>query len=116
MKLQRPGLVAGLVAGALALSACGSDNTDSGASSNATSGSSADCASGTLSWDGSSAQKTAVAEWTKQYQNKCADASINYQGQGSGAGRTAFYGSQIPVAGSDSAIKEEDQALSLIHI
>jgi phosphate transport system substrate-binding protein len=111
VKLQRPGLVAGLVAGALALTACGSDNTDSGGGSNATSGgSSADCASGTLSWDGSSAQKTAVAEWTKQYQDKCADASINYQGQGSGAGRTAFYGGQIPMAGSDSSIKDEDRS------
>ena len=29
MKLQRHGLVAGLVVGVLALSACGSDNTDS---------------------------------------------------------------------------------------
>lgn len=110
MKLQRHGLVAGLVVGVLALSACGSDNTDSGGGSNpSTGGSPADCASGTLSWDGSSAQKTAVAEWTKQYQNKCADASINYQGQGSGAGRTAFYGGQIPVAGSDSAVKDEDR-------
>ena len=111
MKLQRHGLIAGLVAGALALSACGSDNTDtgSGGSSSSGAGSSADCASGTLSWDGSSAQKTAVAEWTKHYLAKCADASINYQGQGSGAGRTAFYGGQIPLAGSDSSIKDEDR-------
>lgn len=113
MKLQRPGLIAGLVAGVLALSACGSDdNTPAagGGTASGTGGSSADCGSGTLSWDGSSAQKTAVTEWIKQYQNKCADASINYQGQGSGAGRTAFYGGQIPVAGSDSSIKDEDKA------
>ena len=59
MKLQRYGLVAGLVVGVLALRACGSDNNDS--SSSAGGGSSAsgtapagsiDCASGTLSWDG----------------------------------------------------------------
>ena len=116
MKLQRYGLVAGLVVGVLALSACGSDNNDS--SSSAGSGSSAsgtapagsiDCASGTLSWDGSSAQKTAVTQWVQQYQNQCSDASINYQGQGSGAGRTAFYSGQIPVAGSDASIADGDR-------
>jgi phosphate transport system substrate-binding protein len=116
VKLQRYGLVAGLVVAVLALSACGSDNNDS---SSAGSGSSAsgtapagsiDCASGTLSWDGSSAQKTAVTQWVQQYQNQCSDASINYQGQGSGAGRTAFYGGQIPVAGSDASIADGDRA------
>ena len=113
MKLQRHGLVAGLVVGVLALSACGSDNTDSnnaGSGSGSASGSSANCASGTLSWDGSSAQKTAVTQWISQYQNQCANASINYQGQGSGAGRTAFYGGQIPVAGSDASIADDDRS------
>jgi phosphate transport system substrate-binding protein len=116
VKLQRHGLVVGLVAGALALSACGSDNTDSSnAGSGSSSGSSAsgaslDCASGTLSWDGSSAQKTAVTQWIQQYQNQCSSASINYQGQGSGAGRTAFYGGQIPVAGSDASIADADRS------
>jgi phosphate transport system substrate-binding protein len=111
VKLQRPGLIAALIAGALALSACGSDNTDATAGGGSPSGgSTADCASGTLSWDGSSAQKTAVTEWIKQYQAKCGGASINYQGQGSGAGRTAFYGGQLPLAGSDASIKPEDQS------
>jgi phosphate transport system substrate-binding protein len=114
VKLQRHGLVAGLVVGVLALSACGSDNTDSNAGSgsggSSASGAPTDCASGTLSWDGSSAQKTAVTQWTQQYQNQCADASINYQGQGSGAGRTAFYGGQIPMAGSDASIADEDRS------
>src|SRR4029453_17315851 len=83
VKLQRPGLIAAVIAGALALSACGSGNTSTGGGGASPSGgATADCASGTLSWDGSSAQKTAVTEWTKQYQTKCADASINYQGQG----------------------------------
>ena len=98
MKLQRHGLVVGLVAGALALSACGSDNTDSNSagsgsgSGSSASGASVDCASGTLSWDGSSAQKTAVTQWVQQYQNQCSNASINYQGQGSGAGRFCLIG------------------------
>jgi phosphate transport system substrate-binding protein len=114
VKLQRHGLVAGLVVGVLALSACGSDNTDSnnagsGGGSSSASGASIDCASGTLSWDGSSAQKTAVTQWIQQYQNQCSEAAINYQGQGSGAGRTAFYGRQIPMAGSDASIADEDR-------
>jgi phosphate transport system substrate-binding protein len=113
VKLQRHGLVAGLVVGVLALSACGSDNTDSNAGSgggSSASGASTDCASGTLSWDGSSAQKTAVTQWIQQYQNQCSQASINYPGQGSGAGRTAFYGGQIPAAGSDASIAPDDQS------
>jgi phosphate transport system substrate-binding protein len=113
VKLQRHGLVAGLVVGVLALSACGSDNTEdsnAGSGGSSASGAVSDCASGTLSWDGSSAQKTAVTQWIQQYQNQCSDASINYQGQGSGAGRTAFYGGQIPVAGSDASIKADDQS------
>jgi phosphate transport system substrate-binding protein len=112
VKLQRHGLVAGLVAGVLALSACGSDNTsnNAGSGSGSATGASTDCASGTLSWDGSSAQKTAVTEWIKQYQTKCSGASINYQGQGSGAGRTAFYSGQIPMAGSDASIADADQS------
>jgi phosphate transport system substrate-binding protein len=114
VKLQRHGLVVGLVVGVLALSACGSDNNDSntaggGSRTRGAPGGSTDCASGTLSWDGSSAQKTAVTQWIQQYQNQCADASINYQGQGSGAGRTAFYGGQSPLAGSDAAIADEDR-------
>jgi phosphate transport system substrate-binding protein len=110
VKLQRPGLIAGLVAGVLALSACGSDNTEGSTGGTASGGASGDCASGTLSWDGSSAQKTAVTEWINKYQGTCGDASINYKAQGSGAGRTAFYGGQIPVAGSDASIKPEDQS------
>jgi phosphate transport system substrate-binding protein len=113
VKLQRHGLVAGLVVGVLALSACGSDNNDSSSagsgSTGSASGAALDCASGTLSWDGSSAQKTAVTQWIQQYQNQCGQASINYQGQGSGAGRTAFYGRQIPVAGSDAPIADDDR-------
>ena len=118
MKLQRHGLGAGLVVGVLALSACSSDKTDSnsgsgsggGNASGSAPGASIDCASGTLSWDGSSAQKTAVTQWIQQYRNQCPSASINYQGQSSEAGRTAFYGGQIPVAGSDASIKPEDQS------
>ena len=113
MKLQRTGMLAGLVAGALALSACGSDNpggTRTAGTEGTATGSAAECASGSFQAAGSSAQKAAFTEWTKQYQARCADVAVNYDAQGSGYGRTQFFGGQVPLAGSDSAIKEEDRA------
>jgi phosphate transport system substrate-binding protein len=114
VKLQRPGLIfAGFVAGALALTACGSDNTSGGDSAAAqTSGGAAstDCASGSFSAAGSSAQKPAFNAWKQGYEAKCADASINYDGAGSGFGRTQFTQGQVPLAGSDSALKDDEQS------
>jgi len=110
VKLQRYGLVAGLVAGALALSACGSDNTTSTSSGGGgTSAGAADCASGTLSTGGSSAQKPAMTAWIQAYENKCSDAAINYDSQGSGFGVTQFIQGQFPVGGSDSVLKDTEQ-------
>ncbi|NUU24609.1 MAG: phosphate ABC transporter substrate-binding protein PstS [Streptomycetaceae bacterium] len=113
------------VAGALTLTACGSDDnsTDTGGSggSSGTSGSSGGsgggapaanlaCASGTLPGAGSSAQKNAIDEWTKAYQQKCSSATINYNSNGSGAGRQAFFDKQVNFAGSDSALKDDEVA------
>ncbi len=113
MKLQRHGLVAGLVVGVLALSACGSDNEgDTGGGGGSTSGGNAagiDCADGQLSAAGSSAQKGAYTAWIDTYQNACSGAAINYDSQGSGNGRTQFIQKQVPLAGSDSALKEEQK-------
>ncbi|WP_433394422.1 phosphate ABC transporter substrate-binding protein PstS [Micromonospora sp. KLBMP9576] len=107
MKLQRHGTLACLALTAtLALSACGSDNDEpaSGAS-----GPAANCATGTLNAQGSSAQKNAMDEWIKAYQQKCAGARINYEPSGSGAGIQAFVAGTADFAGSDSALKEEEQ-------
>lgn len=97
-----------VVAGALALSACGSDDntTDTGAS-NAPAGS-IDCAKSTVNAAGSSAQKNAIEEWTKLYAGKCAGANLNYNPSGSGAGIQAFTAGQVAFAGSDSALKPEE--------
>jgi phosphate transport system substrate-binding protein len=103
----------GLAVGALALAACGSDNTSdnpAGNGSPSASGSSGaaavDCPDGDLNWDGSSAQKQAVNAWIEAFQNKCSSVSINYAGGGSGGGRTSFIQKQIPLAGSDSHLKD----------
>lgn len=110
------------VAGALTLTACGSDDNDSGTASNPDTPSSAsgsgggsaapaaklDCASGTLAAAGSSAQKNAMDEWIKRYQQKCSGTTVNYNSSGSGAGRQAFFDGQVNLAGSDSALKDDE--------
>jgi phosphate transport system substrate-binding protein len=100
------------VAAALALSACGSDNNSSdsaGATSSSSAGggagaSAASCPSGTLNIAGSTAQQNAMAQWIKDYQTKCSGATVNYNGNGSGAGFTSFVQKQADFAGSDYAL------------
>lgn len=110
MKLQRHGLAVGLIAGALVLSACGSDNDEPEAGGGSASGAASDCPSGSLSAAGSSAQNTAYTAWISAYQGQCSDVAINYDPQGSGNGRTAFFNKQVPLAGSDASIKDEDRS------
>ena len=114
MKVTRPGALAGLVlTSALALTACGSDdNTPSGSTdlgASAAAGSAIACASGSLTGAGSSAQKNAMDEWVKAYQQACAGSTINYQSVGSGAGIEQFIAGTVDFAGSDSALKDEEQ-------
>lgn len=114
VKIQRmSALTLVALAGTLALGACGSDNNtgttgSNGSGSTGTAGgaaSSADCPSGTVSAEGSSAQKAAIEEAISAYQDKCADATINYNATGSGAGIKQFIAKQADFAGSDSALK-----------
>jgi len=109
VKLQRVGYLAGIALTAtFALAACGSDNqapTDAGAASKAQ----ASCAAGDLQAQGSSAQKNAMDEWIKAYQGSCSGATINYNGTGSGAGIEAFINGTADFAGSDSALKDDEQ-------
>ncbi|MEU5797208.1 phosphate ABC transporter substrate-binding protein PstS [Streptomyces sp. SUK 48] len=123
MKLQRKNrlraatLGALAVSGALALTACGSDDNGGGSKpSGGTSASNAssikcDGAKGQLLSDGSSAQKNAIDAWVKNFSQACG-VQINYKAGGSGAGVTSFTQGQIPWAGSDSALKPEEVAAS----
>ncbi len=99
---------------ALALSACGSDNNSAGAAGStakpAGGTASADCFSGTLNAEGSTAQKNAIEASIKTYQRACADATINYNATGSGAGIKQLIAGQVDFAGSDSALKPEEAA------
>ncbi|MFJ5777428.1 phosphate ABC transporter substrate-binding protein PstS [Streptomyces sp. NPDC093094] len=123
MKLQRMNrraltLGALAVSGALALTACGSDDTGEktsggGASTSAASGNiKCDDAKGQLLADGSSAQKNAIDAWVKGFTQACNGVQINYKGGGSGAGVTAFTQGQVAFAGSDSALKPEELTAS----
>ncbi|MFI1288857.1 phosphate ABC transporter substrate-binding protein PstS [Streptomyces sp. NPDC020792] len=123
MKLQRKtrralALGALAVSGALALTACGSDDTggkNNAGSDNSTAASNSsikcDDAKGQLLADGSSAQKNAIDAWVKQFSQACG-VQINYKGGGSGAGVTAFTQGQVAFAGSDSALKPEEVTAS----
>lgn len=110
VKLQRHGKIAGLsLAALLALAACGSDNTEgTSAGSGSSGGTNADCADGEISASGSSAQKTAMNAWIKAYAEKCG-SSVNYDPSGSGAGIKDFIAAKTAFAGSDSALKEDEQ-------
>lgn len=97
-----------ILAGALALSACGSDdNTNGDPTAAANTG---DCVEATVNAAGSSAQKNAMDEWIKNYTANCAGATLNYNPSGSGAGIEAFISGQAAFAGSDSALDEEEAA------
>jgi phosphate transport system substrate-binding protein len=109
VKLQRSGYFAGIaLTSLLAVTACGSDNPTpaAGAGQPAAGG---NCASGSLTAQGSTAQKNAMDEWIKAYQSQCSQAKIDYQGTGSGAGIQAFIAGTADFAGSDSALKPEEQ-------
>ncbi|MGX7677428.1 phosphate ABC transporter substrate-binding protein PstS [Jatrophihabitans sp. DSM 45814] len=111
MQIYRMGIAAGLLAGAVALTACSSSSnsdssstTSAGASSAASSASTVSCSTGSLKAEGSTAQQNAIAQWIQDYQKKCPGTTITYNGTGSGAGVSNFIAKQDNFAGSDSAL------------
>jgi phosphate transport system substrate-binding protein len=103
--LRRGSIACLALTGVLALAACGSDNTTN-TSNNAKI---ANCAKGQLNAEGSSAQNTAMEAWIQNYSSACSGATINYTPSGSGAGVKQFIAGKVPFAGSDSALKPEEQ-------
>lgn len=109
MKFQRYAGIAGVVvAGALALTACGTDNNSTPGTSKAA-GNIKDCGTGTLNASGSTAQANAMDTWRKAYQQACSGANLNYNGNGSGAGVQQFTAGSTAFAGSDSALKPDEK-------
>jgi phosphate transport system substrate-binding protein len=117
VKIKRHGAVIGLIAaGALALTACGSDS-NTPQSSGGTSGAAAptntaqvDCGGKkSLVAEGSSAQKGAMDLFIQQYSQKCSGQQLAYTPSGSGNGVKQFTSKVADIGGSDSPLKEGDE-------
>lgn len=65
---------------------------------------------GTLNGIGSSAQQAAETAWQAGFQTANPDVTVNYDPQGSGAGRTNFISGAADFAGSDAAMKDTELA------
>ena len=101
------------LAGALALSACGSEGGSSSSSSSAGSNGggsdtqAVDCGKKALKAEGSTAQDNAIQAAIDSYGDKCSGANVSYNGTGSGNGIKQFIAKQVDFAGSDSALKKK---------
>jgi len=113
VKLNRPGAALSLLAaGALVISACGS-NTNSSSSSGTSATSGAASASGvscggkkTLKASGSTAQANAMTRFVNAFEQACSGQTLNYTANGSGAGVSEFTGNQTDFGGSDSPLNQ----------
>jgi phosphate transport system substrate-binding protein len=93
---------------ALALSACASN--EGGAPAAGGSSEAASSLSGTVTGIGSSAQGSAQEAWIAAFQTANPDVTVNYDPQGSGAGRESFISGAAAFAGSDSALNDDELA------
>lgn len=107
MKLKRIGApVALLAAAAISLTACAANE----GSTPSTTTAKASNLTGTLNGVGSSAQGAAQTVWAAGFQQANPKVTINYDPQGSGAGRKSFISGAADFAGSDAALKTEELA------
>lgn len=109
MRFQRRAAAIGLIAaGALLFSACGSDDNAGGSAPQA---SGVACGGKqALKASGSTAQANAVTGFVNTFEQTCNGQTLNYTASGSGAGRNDFTGGQTDFAGSDAALKPDEQA------
>jgi phosphate transport system substrate-binding protein len=90
--------------------ATGSSTAATGSSTAASGGPAPACAAGSLNGAGSSFQDPMEQQWSKDFGAKCSGAKINYNPAGSGAGIQQFGAGTIDYAGSDVAMKDDEQA------
>jgi phosphate transport system substrate-binding protein len=115
VKPNRFGAAAGLLAaGALLLSACGSDQNTTSTGETTGGGTAGDVASAvdcagkkSLKASGSSAQANAVTRFVTAYESAGPGYTLNYTSSGSGAGVSEFLGGQTDIGGSDSPLSAE---------
>ncbi len=95
--------IAIFVIGAMTLSSCAANENGQ-----ATSGQATSTLSGTINGIGSSAQGAAQTAWAALFQTENPRVTVNYDPQGSGAGRTNFIAGAANFAGSDAPLKESE--------
>ncbi|MBU3061222.1 phosphate ABC transporter substrate-binding protein PstS [Nocardia sp. NEAU-G5] len=107
MNLKRTSALIGVLAaaGALTLTACGSDNNAAQTGNAAPTKVNVDCGGKkALKSSGSTAQLNAMTHFVAAYQENCPGYKLDYTGSGSGAGVNDFLGGQTDFAGSDSPL------------
>ncbi|MEV7607338.1 phosphate ABC transporter substrate-binding protein PstS [Paenarthrobacter sp. NPDC089322] len=107
----RNAAIAVIAAGALALTACGSDNA-TGTTAGTQSAASGTKVTGTLTGVGSSAQGAAMDAWKAGFSAANQGATVQYSPDGSGAGRKAILDGSAQFGGSDAYLKDEEYATS----
>lgn len=111
LRFGRHAAIAVIAAGALALTACGSDNATNTAQSAAPSAAGAKV-TGTLTGVGSTAQGAAMDAWKTSFASANQGASVQYSPDGSGAGRKAILDGSAQFAGSDAYLTDDEYASS----
>lgn len=108
MKALHIGRVAAvLTVGALALSACGTDNVvNSGSGAPATT--TGPTVTGTLTGTGASSISAAMDAWKAGFESANPGAKIQYSPEGSGAGRKALIAGAVQFAGSDAYMSDAE--------
>ncbi|GAB95861.1 phosphate transport system substrate-binding protein [Kineosphaera limosa] len=89
------------------LAACGAAN-EQPAAEGGTGAAAAAGASGTISGVGASSQAAAVAAWKAKFEGANPDATVNYDPQGSGAGRQQFLAGGVQFAGTDAYLDKDE--------
>ncbi|MHA7224014.1 phosphate ABC transporter substrate-binding protein PstS [Arthrobacter sp. RHLT1-20] len=108
LRFGRNAAIAVIAAGALALTACGSDNATGTAPASTTA--SGPKVTGTLTGIGSSAQGAAMDVWKTNFASANQGASVQYSPDGSGAGRKALLDGSAQFGGSDAYLKDDEYA------
>jgi phosphate transport system substrate-binding protein len=97
-----------VLAGSLALTACGAANETSSSGGGAAGASGAAALNGTLSGAGSSAQQAAMQGWIAGFGKQQRGVTVNYDPVGSGGGRQQFTAGGVDFAGSDAALNDQE--------
>ncbi|MDR6867607.1 phosphate transport system substrate-binding protein [Microbacterium resistens] len=109
MKITRIARIGAIGAiAALSLAGCAANEAGAGAETSAPAAGPA--VSGSIVGAGASSQQVAIQSWTAEFQKANPDAQIEYDPQGSGAGRESFQQGGVNFAGSDRAFKADEIA------